>query len=137
MGILSTVSKDGRPWGSAIIFAIDEDLNFFFMTRSDTLKYKNIEAHPTVALTVADEKYQVTVQAVGTVTRVAAKDYIDVVFKKLAGVKPHGDYHWVPPVIKVHKGDYMILQFTPKKLQYANFKQRKSDIHSDYIEQII
>lgn len=137
MAVLSTVSATGEPWGSAIIFAHDEDLNFFFMTRSDTLKYKNIEANPTAALTIADEQDQVTVQAMGIVTRVAAKDYMDVVFKKLASIKPRGDYHWTPPVIKVHKGDYMILQFTPKKLQYADFKQKKSDIHSDYIEQII
>lgn len=137
MGVLSTVSASGEPWGSAVTFAHDEDLNFFFMTRSNTLKYKNIEANPTVALTVADEKDQVTVQAVGTITRVAAKDYMDVIFKKLASAKPRGDYHWVPPVIKVHKGDYMILQFTPKRLQYADFKQKKSDIHSDYIEQIL
>lgn len=137
MAILSTVSEDGRPWGSAVIFAVDEDLNFFFMTRSDTLKYKNIVANPSVALTIADEADQVTVQSVGRVSRVEAKDYIDVVFKKLAHVKPRGDFQWVPPVIKVHRGDYMILQYTPSKLQYADFKQPKTDVHSDYIEQII
>jgi uncharacterized pyridoxamine 5'-phosphate oxidase family protein len=137
MAILSTVSENGKPWGSAIIFALDEDMNFFFMTRADTFKYKNIEANPNVAFTVADEERQITVQASGKVTRVDADDYMDVVFKKLASVKPRGDFQWVPPVIKVHKGDYMILQFTPSRLQYADFKQRKTDVHSEYIEQII
>src|SRR5688572_8399977 len=87
MAVLSTVSEDGKPWGSAIIFAHDEDMNFFFMTRSDTFKYKNIEGNPNVAFTVADEEKQVTVQASGRVTRVDADDYMDVVFKKLASVK--------------------------------------------------
>ncbi len=137
MAILSTISEEGEPWGSAIIFAIDEDLNFFFMTRADTLKYKNIEANPKVALTVADEEKQITVQARGKISRVEARDYMDVVFKKLADVKPRGDSQWVPPVMKVHKGDYMILRFTPSKLQYADFKQLKTDVHSEYIEHII
>lgn len=137
MAVLSTVTEDGKPWGSAITFAVDDDLNFFFMTRSDTLKFKNIEANPQVALTIADEETQITVQASGKISRVQAKDYMDVVFKKLAKVKPQGDSRWIPPVMKVHKGDYMILQFTPQTLQYADFKQPKTDIHSEYIEQII
>lgn len=137
MGILSTVSEDGKPWGSAIIFAVDEDLNFFFMTRSGTLKFKNIAKNPHAALTIADEEQQTTLQAAGNISRVAAKDYIDIVFKKLASVKPRGDFQWIPPVIKVHNGDYMILQFTPTKLQYGDFKQNKTDVRSDYIEQVI
>jgi uncharacterized pyridoxamine 5'-phosphate oxidase family protein len=137
MAVLSTVSEQGEPWGSSIIFAFDDDLNFFFMTRADTLKYKNIEAHPVVALTVTDEERQITVQAKGKISRVEAKDYMDVVFKKLAHVKPRGDFQWIPPVMKVHRGDYMILQFTPTVLQYADFKQPKTDVDSEYIEQII
>lgn len=137
MGVLSTVSEDGKPWGSAITFAVDEDLNFFFMTRMGTLKYKNIEANPVVSLTIADETDQITVQSVGKISRVEAKDYMDVAFKKLAHVKPRGDSQWMPPVIKVHKGDYMILQYTPSHLQYADFKQRNTDALTEYIEQII
>src|SRR5688572_12065278 len=86
MGILSTVSKDGKPWGSAITFAVDDDLKFYFMTRADTLKYKNIEANHNVSLTVADETEQISVQSVGVVSRVDTDDYMDVVFKKLASV---------------------------------------------------
>jgi len=137
MGILSTVSERGEPWGSAIIFAADDDLKFYFMTRADTLKYKNIEVNPLAALTIADEEKQVEVQASGTISRVDAKDYMDVIFKKLASVKPRGDFQWVPPVIKVHRGDYMILCFTPSSLQYADFRQPKNDVHSEYIEKII
>jgi uncharacterized pyridoxamine 5'-phosphate oxidase family protein len=137
MAVLSTVSLDGKPWGSAVNFVIDEELNFFFMTRGGTLKYKNIENNPNVAITVADEESQQTVQAQGEISKVAVKDIIDVVFKKLAKIKPHNDYGWIPPVIKVHKGDYMVLMFTPSKLQYADFKQHKTEVFDEYIEQII
>ena len=137
MAVLSTASANGKPWGAAIICTSDEDFNFFFMTRAGTLKYKNLEANPIAAITIADAENQTTVQAVGKISKVAAKDTVDVVFKKLARAKPRDGFQWVPPVIKVHKGDYMILRLTPTNLQYANYKQTKSDIHDDYIEKII
>lgn len=136
-GVLSTVSRHGEPWGAAVSFVADEGLNFFFMTRAGTLKYGNIEANPLAAITIVDQAEQTTVQAMGTISRVAAKDTIDVVFKKLAAAKPHGDSQWVPPIIKVHQGDYMVLRLTPSKLQYANYKQTKPAIDASYIEQII
>ncbi len=135
-GVLSTVSNEEKPWGSAINFVVDEDLNFYFMTRQETLKYKNIEANGIVALTVFDEISQQTVQAQGKVSRVELKDIIDVVFGKLAKVKPHDNSNWVPPVIKVHKGDYMVLMITPSTLQYADFKESKMDVFDEYIEKL-
>ena len=107
------------------------------MTRADTLKYKNIEADATVALTVADPESQKTVQMMGEVSRVETKDILDVVFKKLATIKPRDDHKWIPPVIKVHKGDYMVLCITPSKLQYADYKKPKHDIKDEYIEKLI
>ncbi|MCW2763413.1 MAG: hypothetical protein JWR85_3614 [Marmoricola sp.] len=36
MGVLSTVSSDGEPWGAAIYFIVDEDFTFYFVTRAET-----------------------------------------------------------------------------------------------------
>src|SRR5688500_10960018 len=96
--VISTVSEKSEPWGSAVNFFADEDFNFFFMTRADTLKYQNIESNPIVAMTIVDEEQQITVQAMGKISRVAAEDYMDIAFKKLANIKPRGDFQWVPPV---------------------------------------
>jgi general stress protein 26 len=137
VGVLSTTSSDGQPWGSAIIFATDENLNFYFMTRADTLKYQNIASNPKVAITITDESQQITVQASGTVKPVEAEDIMDVVFHKLDKLKPQGTTKWIAPVYKVHEGDYMILHFTPTKLQYADFTQTEVDAQSSDIEQII
>lgn len=137
VGVLSTASPAGEPWGSTIVFATDEDLNFFFMTRANTRKYQNIAANPTVALTVTDESQQITVQAMGSVEKVAAEDIMEVVFHKLDKLRPKGSEHWIAPVYKIHEGDYMILQFTPKILQFADFSQSPADSDTSFIEQII
>jgi len=63
--------------------------------------------------------------------------YMDVFFTKFMNIRPKGDYEWAPPVDKLKAGNYMPLCLTPTTLQYANYKDIKSDIHADYIEKII
>lgn len=137
LGILSTVSKDGKPWGSPVYYVVDDELHFYFVTRHDTLKYKNINRHHWASITIADSDSQITVQALGTISQVPVDQVLDIVLNKLERIKPRGDYQWVPPIMKVHKGDYMVLELTPTSLQYADFKRFKSDLHEDYIEKII
>jgi uncharacterized pyridoxamine 5'-phosphate oxidase family protein len=137
MGILSTVSADGTPWGAAIYYVSDDDFNFFFVTKMKTLKYQNLDNNPLAALTIADPETQITVQAMGKISRLPIKDYADVIFAKLAKIKPKDDHTWVPPITKVHEGDYIPLRLTPSKLQFADYKAVKSDIHASYIEKII
>jgi general stress protein 26 len=137
MAILSTVSPDGQPWGAAIYYYADEDFNFFFVTREQTLKYQNIINTPKVALTIADPDTQTTVQAAGTISQIPSKDIMDVVFKKLAAIKPRKDVNWIPPVIKVHEGDWMVLTMKPDTLQYADFMKMKNRVQDEYINIII
>lgn len=137
MGVLSTVGNDGKPWGSAIYFIADEKFTFYFVTRAETYKYHNLEANPHVALTVADEVNQTTVQLAGSVTPLPYEDYLDVVFRKMSKVRPANDHEWFPPIDKLRAGNYMPLVLTPAKLQYANYKHIKADSHAEYIEHII
>lgn len=137
MGILSTVSDNGKPWGSAIYYVADEDFTCYFVTRADTHKYKNIKERSTAALTVADEDSQTTVQIYGSVSQVSTYELLDVAFHKLEKIRPKGDINWVPPIYKIHKGDFMVMQLIPESMQYADYSKHVSDIHQDYIEQII
>lgn len=137
MGVLSTVDSEGKPWGAAIYYVADEDFNFYFVTRVETLKYQNLDKSPFAALTVADADNQTTVQAGGSISRIPPEDYMDIVYTRLAKVRPRDDPHWSPPLSKIRAGNYMPLRLAPEKLQYANYKDRKSDIHAEYIEQII
>lgn len=137
MGVLSTTSNDGKPWGSAIYYVVDDDFNFYFVTRAGTFKYKNLDKQPFAALTVADAESQTTVQVAGSISRVPVKDYMDKIFDKLAHIRPKDQHSWMPPIDKIHEGNYIPLRLTPTTLQYADFKHHKSDTHSSYIEQII
>ncbi|HEX7632902.1 MAG TPA: pyridoxamine 5'-phosphate oxidase family protein [Candidatus Saccharimonadales bacterium] len=137
MGVLSTVSGDGTPWGSAIYYVVDEDLNCYFVTRGGTQKYKNLETSPEVALTIVDSATQTTVQLIGKVTPLPVQEYFDIFFDKFAKLRPQEDLSWAPPIEKIHKGNFMPLKITPSHLQYANYGHQKSDAMADYIEKII
>lgn len=136
-GVLSTVSTNGTPWGSAIYFVVDDDFNFYFVTRVETTKYQNISKNRLAALTIADSETQTTVQLTGRVSKVPIKDYMDVIFDKLAAIRQKDDPNWAPPIDKVHAGNFMPLCLTPTKMQYADYGQLKSDVHANYIEKII
>jgi len=136
MGVLSTSGSEGTVWGAAIYYLTDEDLNIYFVTRTGTFKYQNIEAQPFAALTVVDSEDQTTVQLSGSIDRMPINKYMDVFFDKFADLRPEGDYQWAPPIDKVHEGNYMPLQLTPSRLQYADYG-RRIEVHGDYIEQII
>ncbi len=124
--------------GAAIYFLVDEDFTFYFVTRSETYKYKNLEKNPTVALTVADPDTQTTVQLAGKVTPLPYDEYLDVMFKKFPKLKPKGNFNWQFPIDKLHDaGEYVPLVLMPTNLQYANYQHATSDSHADSIEQII
>jgi len=137
MGILSTVSADGKPWGAAVYYVADEDFNFYFVTRVETYKYQNLDKKPLAALTIADNETQTTVQLAGKIAKVSAHDYMQVFFDKFAKLRPEDDYRWAPPLEKIHKGNYMALKLVPSHLQYADYSHTKHDVRADYIEIII
>jgi uncharacterized pyridoxamine 5'-phosphate oxidase family protein len=136
-GVLSTAGDDTSVWGATVYFIVDEDLTVYFVTRTGSFKYKNIEKNPFAALTVFDAEDQTTVQLSGKVERMPIQKYMDVFFDKFAAMRPKDDYHWAPPVDKVHEGNYMPLQLIPSHLQYADYGRSRIETHGKYIEQII
>lgn len=137
MGVLSTAGGPGSVWGAAVYFVTDEDMNIYFVVRTGTQKYKNIEEQPFAALTVADSENQITIQLSGKVERMPIHKYMEVFFDKFAAMRPEGDYHWAPPIDKVHEGNYMPLQLIPSHLQYADYGKHRIEAKGDYIEHLI
>ncbi|HSX29265.1 MAG TPA: pyridoxamine 5'-phosphate oxidase family protein [Candidatus Saccharimonadales bacterium] len=130
-GVLSTASKEGKPWGAAIYYAADEQLRIYFLTHKGSRKFENIDEHPQAALTVVDNDAQTTVQAAGTVELVPIGNEHDEAYRMLVQIHPPGEYRWVPPVSKLHDGEIMLCRFTPQHLQLSTFDPDKSkaDVH--------
>jgi general stress protein 26 len=58
IAILSTVSEKGKPYAAVIYFVVDHNLNFYFITKSDTKKSHYLEKNNNAELTILDHIFQ-------------------------------------------------------------------------------
>lgn len=141
VAVLSTVSEKGEAWGAAIYYVIDvqdDQFVFYFFTHVDSQKYRNIQQHSQVALTVLDDYQQATVQTSGKISEVPMGDELDAAYRKLTLVHPPGQFSWVPPVSKIHdQGAIILLKFVPKKMQLSYFKPDKPEGGDSSVARII
>ena len=136
VAVLSTVSSDGTPGASPIYFIPDEALNFYFITKSDTLKSKNIQGrHNHVAMTVIDPEIPMTVQAKGSVSEIQDPN----VFTKIAteNAKQKAGFHWPPPLYKLKSEGFIFMyKFEPSWLRVGDFSE-SSENNKEIFYQII
>lgn len=65
LAVVSTISIEGKPEAATVIYFIDDDFEFYFITRRNTRKFKNLQSNNNVALVVGTELMPVTVQIEG------------------------------------------------------------------------
>lgn len=132
---ISTVSKEGEPWGAAVYYAVNEELAFYFLTHSQSQKYINLKNQPKVALTVVDNNEQVTVQVRGKAYDIEQDTYeLSEAFRKLAHIRPPGELKWIPPVITMGNKEIAVVKVIPDFLRVSKFDTKLSRAS---IEQII
>jgi nitroimidazol reductase NimA-like FMN-containing flavoprotein (pyridoxamine 5'-phosphate oxidase superfamily) len=120
VGVLSTVSADNKPHASPIYFVADNDLNFFFLTKSDTKKSQDIEKNNNVALTIVNPSLPLTIQVAGAVEETNNPEMYAKIAETNAAEK--GGLHWPPPIHKLqHSGDLIMYKLTPNWLRVADF----------------
>ncbi len=127
--VLSTVSPEGKPQAAVIYFIADEDLHFYFVTKSDTTKSQNLEKNSNCALTILDPNAPKTVQATGQVKEIEdPKKYTEIV-KKISEENAKGNgFYWPPPLSKVmSNGDLVLYEFTPDWLRLADFSESTTE----------
>lgn len=65
--VLATVSPDGKPEAATVLFAVDDDLTFYFGTSDKYRKYQNLSKNKNVAVVVGvNQKDPRSAQVEGT-----------------------------------------------------------------------
>lgn len=138
LGVLSTISSDNTPYASPIYFIIDEKLNFYFLTKSDTTKALNIKNNKNVALTVIHPSQPITVQATGSVEEVQEPEILTKIAE--ANAQEKGGFSWPPPLSKLQSDGYLLMyKLQPNWLRVGNFTetQEPTDVQKNIFHQII
>ena len=136
IGVLSTVSDAGKPYAAVIYFVVDHNLNFFFVTKTDTKKSQNLEKNNNAALTILDPNAPKTIQATGTVEGVHEPDIRTYLLKRISEANSNkGIYYWPPPLSKLDsQGDLILYKFQPDWLRFADFTESTYSIDESSVK---
>lgn len=107
LAVISTADSEGRPSGATIYAGSDDELNVYFMTKSETAKNKNINVQPVVALTFSGEDHQTTLQLSGVAHEISGQADGAPAFEILSSIK-HASEDFRLPITKINAGNYIV-----------------------------
>jgi general stress protein 26 len=123
IAILGTLNPDGTPHGAVVYACLMDDRRhtIYFLTKTETAKYKNLRDRLHVSLTIVNPEENSTLQAGGTAHEVHDPQVIDAVMKKI--VRAHTTAkEWLPPIAKLRAGAYVVVGIQVSRARLAYFK---------------
>jgi general stress protein 26 len=134
VAVISTVSSDGKPESATIYFIVSENFTFYFMTKSFTRKYANLQHNPQVALVVGADNEPVTAQIQGMVTQVTDQkeflERLDLLRKNFF------ENEFVAPLYQLapERNDIVIFKITPSWIRWLDLRREKNKIDSGFVQ---
>lgn len=123
-GTLSTVNEEGNPQSAAMYFTFDDHLNLYFLMRSSSRKYKNLEKNPHGAFVTTSPNHPITIQFEGTVSRVTDPHEESELFTKLVALASASTD--MPPVMQMDDSETVFMKMTPSWARTGNFEVMRS-----------
>ncbi|HEX7042704.1 MAG TPA: pyridoxamine 5'-phosphate oxidase family protein [Patescibacteria group bacterium] len=122
--VLATVRNGSTPHATTIYFYVEDDLNFYFLTKNETAKFDNIKKNINVALVVSDTQTLQTVQLEGTAQEVDyTKTYASTMNKLLSIIAKNGEEWEKIPLNHVENSGYFVfVQIKPTWLRFSDYK---------------
>lgn len=124
--VIGSSLPDGDVHAATVYYSVDEDFNFFFLTATNTQKYKNLLTNPNAAIVVGFGPSYTTVQGRGVTELLekgseAENHAIALIKKRLLD---HNNETW--PIFQMDTYDQesiAVFRFTPNTLQLLNLEQ--------------
>lgn len=119
--VLGTVDEDGLPHGAAVYTLVVSAKQLYFVTKTDTQKFKNLVRNPNVSVTIVNPSDNSSLQAGGTAHAENSPQIIEAVMMKMNSVYAHGADR-LPPITKLRAGAYQIVGIQLHHARLARFK---------------
>jgi general stress protein 26 len=120
--VIATVDSEGQPSTSTIFYAVGKKNALHFITKTQTTKFKNLRVNNRAALTILDKDNPIAVNIDGYVTEVTDPTERDTILQELFKLS-YGNLQDYAPIIKLHKGTFSALIFTPSRAKMTDFTQ--------------
>lgn len=119
LGVVSTISEDGKPHVASVYFTFDDNLNVYFVTRASTGKYKNTLVNPAIAFVASTETPPRTIQIDGTVGEVSDPKEQEKFFAEL--LKISSEKYPAAPFTQMMNAEVMLMKITPTWARLGDF----------------
>lgn len=123
VGVLATADGSGKPHAATIYIAHDEHLNFYFVTKKETQKHRNLQQNAQAAIALYDQESQTTVQASGQVSEVTDKDKIEGIISEIWQTAIKTSQSHIPPTSKLGANGYIVYMLSAPTVRIAKFSQ--------------
>ncbi len=126
---------DNIPHTATVFFVVNQDMEGFFVTRTDSKKFHDLKKNPHISLTSSDLKEQITLQIQGLAHEVLFSKEIEVGLLHLFE-NNESARKWSIPVFKIQNGELSIFKVDFKKIRFGYFKLHQEK-NSEYFEEIL
>jgi uncharacterized pyridoxamine 5'-phosphate oxidase family protein len=136
--VVATV-QDGKPYAATVYFFVDDDFNFYFLSKRNTSKYVNISFNSNVAIVVGTGPEHITVQARGQGDIVVDEEQ-DAVYEKIKELRAREHVKSWPleEIDKFKNRQFVAFKVVPTELFLMNLDDKKyPESVSDHYNQII
>lgn len=108
IAILGTIGKGNMPHGAAVYICATSPNQLYFVTKTETQKFKNIQLNPEVSITIVNPAESSSLQASGIAHVVSDPDTIEMVLGRMVHIYATSP-DWLPPISKLRAGPYQIV----------------------------
>lgn len=128
LAVISTVTKEGKPDGSAVYYLIEKNFDIFFITKKGTAKYKNIHHLNEVVLTVTNTATNETVKIKGKAEPVNKAALNIEIMENVAGkLNRDDDFETVLPILKHDAGEILAIKITPYQITMSDYSGEEAN----------
>jgi len=121
--VISTLGKEGVIYASVIHYVTDKHDNYYFLTKSETTKARNLSLNPTVALTVHAAGSLRSLEIQGTAELEKNTSIADIVYHQISSPKKYLEGKKLPPITKLDKGSYLVFRILPTSVRLLDFSK--------------
>lgn len=128
------VCENDIPTSSVVVYHVDKDLNFYFMTHTDSYKAKKLQKNPHISLSIWRAN-EMLIQADGEAQEITDSlkriDLIDRI-SEAAGQDPL----FMPPILKISGDNYVVFKIKPTWLRRFDLSNDSATKTSSPFEQL-
>lgn len=119
--ILSTSDPSGNPHASVIHYLVDKEENYFFITKAESAKAKNILTNNNIALTIHHTDSLKSLLVKGRAIEVKDTEIFKMVYKEIIRPRNYLEGKKLPPVTKLGLSSYSVFKLTPDSSKLQDF----------------